>query len=329
LIYIFHGTDDFSISEKLERLKEGWGDKESLAVNTTILEGRELDLSQLLNYCRSMPFMGDRRLVVVRGLLGRFENKKSGEPSPSNEWDSLPDELGAMPSSTEVVFVEGGIAMNNRLLKRLTPMAKVFYCRLPGGQDLEKWILARVTARQGKMTPRAAVLLGELAGDSLWTLNQEIDKLCVYANGKVITDKDVRLMTSQARDANVFALVDAVVDMRVSSAMQLLHRLIDEGASPTYILSMLSRQLRLMVQARELRTTDLSLSAKREALGVSAKFPVEKLMAQSSQYSLSRLTEVYEKLLETDLGIKTGRWRDDLALDLLVAELSVRRKVNV
>ena len=328
MIYVLHGTDDFSVSEKLNELKRGWGDSESLALNTTVLEGREVELPHLLNSCRSMPFMGGHRLVVVKGLLARFDRKRSEEDSPSSAWESLASELGNIPSSTQVVFIDGNIAANNSLLKRLSKMAEVQCYRLPDGSALEKWIVSRTTARGGRITPRAAVLLGELAGDSLWTLTHEIDKLCLYAGRRLITDKDVRLMTSQARDANVFALIDAIVDMRLSTAMRLLHRLMDEGASPTYLLSMIARQLRLMVQARELLTANMSLSAKREALGVSPRFRIDRLMAQSSRYSMSRLTEVYEKLLETDLAIKRGRWQDDLALDLLVTELSTRRKVN-
>jgi DNA polymerase-3 subunit delta len=328
LIYAIYGTDDFSVSEKLKELKKGWGDDETLAINTTVLEGREVELPLLLNDCRSIPFMGVHRLVLVRGLLARFERKKGREVSALSEWDSLAGELAGMPTSTELVFLDGDITGNNPLLRRLAPVATVHCCRLPAGADLERWILSRTAVRGGRMSPRAAVLLGELAGDSLWALTHEVDKLCLYAKGRLITDKDVKLLTSQARDANVFALVDAIVEMRVSTAMQLLHRLIDEGASPTYLLSMLARQLRLMVQAQELRATDLSVSAKREALGVSAKFRIDKLMDQSGKYSMSRLTEVYERLLETDLAIKTGRWRDDLALDLLVAELSARRKVK-
>ncbi len=36
---------------------------------------------------------------------------------------------------------------------------------------------------------------------------------------------------------------------------------------------------------------------------------------------MPRLKEAYQILLETDLAIKTGRLKDELALDLLVAEL--------
>ena len=76
-----------------------------------------------------------------------------------------------------------------------------------------------------------------------------------------------------------------------------------------------------MVQAVELSAQGVSLAKRREQLGVSPKYPIEKLVQQSAGYSMSRLVRLYEKLLETDTAIKTGKWKDELGLDLLVAEL--------
>ena len=40
---------------------------------------------------------------------------------------------------------------------------------------------------------------------------------------------------------------------------------------------------------------------------------------------MAELKAAYDRLLETDLAIKTGKLPDDLALDLLVVELSSAR----
>jgi hypothetical protein len=36
---------------------------------------------------------------------------------------------------------------------------------------------------------------------------------------------------------------------------------------------------------------------------------------------MPRLVEVYRKLLDTDIAIKTGKWKGELALELLIAEV--------
>jgi DNA polymerase-3 subunit delta len=117
-------------------------------------------------------------------------------------------------------------------------------------------------------------------------------------------------------------MVDAIAEKRLPAAMRLLHQLLTEGTPPTHLLTMMSRQVRLMVQAKELsRQTRLSSDEKRVQLGVSWNYPVDKLLSQSADHSKERLFAIYEKILETDLAIKTGKWPDELALDLLVADV--------
>jgi len=64
-------------------------------------------------------------------------------------------------------------------------------------------------------------------------------------------------------------------------------------------------------------------------LGVNSEYVVRKTLEQASRYSLPRLREVYHRLLETDLSIKTGKYDAELALNILVAELSRRAKTTV
>ncbi|GAI39824.1 unnamed protein product, partial [marine sediment metagenome] len=62
-------------------------------------------------------------------------------------------------------------------------------------------------------------------------------------------------------------------------------------------------------------------------LGITAEFVWRKTLEQASRYSLERLTELYHKLLEADLSIKTGRYDGELALNILVAELCQQHKI--
>ena len=76
MIYILFGPDDFSLKEALVHIKDGMGSREMLATNTTVFEGKNLALQQLISTCDTVPFLAEKRLVIVNGLLGRFEPKK-------------------------------------------------------------------------------------------------------------------------------------------------------------------------------------------------------------------------------------------------------------
>ena len=51
---------------------------------------------------------------------------------------------------------------------------------------------------------------------------------------------------------------------------------------------------------------------------------MRRTLEQAARYPMPRLKEIYHKLLETDLSIKTGKFDGELALTILVAELCQR-----
>jgi hypothetical protein len=75
LVYILFGTDDFSLRQKLEEIKSTLGDKESLALNTSVLDGRRLTAPQLINTCNTVPFLANCRLVIVEGFWSALINR--------------------------------------------------------------------------------------------------------------------------------------------------------------------------------------------------------------------------------------------------------------
>ncbi|MBM4463387.1 MAG: DNA polymerase III subunit delta [Chloroflexi bacterium] len=320
MIYVLHGADDYSLHNRLEELK-GEGDGESLSLNTTSFDGQQLTLSDLITACDALPFLGRSRLVIVEGLLSRFEPKEGGRQPDLGEWQALGGHASRMPPTTTLVLVDGKIGKNNPLLKRLKPVSEVEEFPAVRGAKLHQWIQSRVASSGGRISPQAVKLLSDLAGDSLWALANEIEKLCLYSRGRRIEEGDVRQVTTYAREATIFNLIDAIVEKRIKAALQLLHQSLAEGMAPPYLLAMLTRQLRLMIQARELGTQRLSMAQKQEQLGLAPNYPVEKLLSQSARYPMPRLIQIHRKLLEADIAIKTGRLGDRLALDLLVAEV--------
>ena len=314
MLYILFGADDFSIREELKNIEAGLGEGELLATNTTIFDGRQLGLGQLTDVCYAMPFLGFHRLVIVEGLLARFEQS-------AGDWLGLKDLVSGMPQTTVLVLIDGQLKKDNPLLRELRPLASVKEFRRLRGVVLRRWIEGRVSKGGGTISPQALRLLAALVGENLWVLASEIEKLLLYASGRRIEEEDVKRVVSYAREASVFTMVDALIEGRASTAARLLHQLLEEGATAPYLLVMITRQLRLLLQARELVLSGVSASSIRDRLGLASEYTLTKALEQSKRYSMKRLEQVYGKLLETDVAIKRGVWKGQLALDLLIAEL--------
>ena len=318
MLYILYGEDDFLLKEAVKRIKaeheDGLGE-----TNTTLLEGEKLSLAELIATCNTMPFLAPKRLVFVEGLLSRFEGKQS---SPElKEWDGLIEYVHNMPASTILVLIDGKLAKSNPLLKGLARKAEVKEFAPLKGVELQKWIRSRVVERGGKISPSASQLLADLIGSNLWILSNEIEKLCLYTKGRRIEESDITLLVSYAKEANIFVMADAIAERRLKMASRLLHQLLEEGSAPPYLLYMITRQFRLLIQAKQLIAQRVPLDLVGNKIGVSSEFVLEKVVEQARKHSLRRLAETYRKLLDTDLAIKTGALQGELALDLLLTEL--------
>ena len=93
-----------------------------------------------------------------------------------------------------------------------------------------------------------------------------------------------------------------------------------------YLLYMLSRQIQMILRVRELRSQRKSKTEMLNRLGLTSEYALQKTIEQAEKYSLPRLKEMYQHLLETDLSIKTGKYDGDLALEILITELCNKGK---
>ncbi len=337
LLYILSGQDDFSLARSLEEIKKEIGDPATLEVSTTTLDGQQLTLDQLRTVCETVPFLSGKRLVIVRGLLGRFEPqnraRRQRKTTRANDRQdvhkSWSDYIGRIPDSTVLVLVEGRITSSNPLFKELASKSMVKTFPMLKEPRLREWVQKRVAEEGGSISPRAASLLTKLVGSNLWIMTSEINKLVLFAPDCRIEEEDVKTVVSDAQQTTVFNMVDAILEFKAELAEQSLQHLLQRGAAPAYLLFMLSRQVQMIVRAGELRNQRKSSIDIQNKLGLTSEFALRKTLEQASRYSLPRLREVYHHLLETDLSIKTGKYDAELALNILVAELCQRGKTRL
>lgn len=337
MLYILSGPDDFTIARSLHEIKKQIGDEASLAMSTTTLDGKQVTPEQLKTVCETLPFMTAKRLVIVEGLLARFEPRRQPRTQTARtakqttlpEWKDPEKQkrfivsMSSMPESTILVLVDGEIKSANPILKGLAGKGTAKSFPFIKGASLTQWVQKRVDAERGSIAPRALALLARLVGGNLWTMAGEIDKLVLFASGRRIEEEDVKTMVGYAQQTTVFIMIDAVLDFKAEPAEQSLQKLLQDGTAPAQLLALLARQVQLIVRARELRSHRKSSTEIQQILGV-PEWVLRKTLEQAGRHSLPRLRDVYHYLLNTDLAIKTGQYDAELAMTILVAELSQR-----
>lgn len=324
MFYIFHGPDELSRAEALARLKAQMGDPSLADLNTTTFDGQSLTLGELRQACDSLPFMSDRRLVIAHNYLTRLGGPgKGGEDSKT--LDALADYLPTMPSTVRLMFVESETLPKSHPILKLAEKheaGQIYAFNGPGRGELSGWIAKRVESKGATIERAAADALAMAVGEGdLRLLDSEIEKLATYVgNERPITSADIDLLVPYAGTANVFVMVDAIGRRDGRTALRLLHKLLDENAAPLYLLSMIVRQFRILIQVKELSAQGLATSTIAKQAGLHP-FVAEKAQRQAMNFSMGHLEVIYARLLETDLAIKTGRMEEVLAVDTLVAAL--------
>ena len=327
MIYLLHGQDTYSLRGYLGALRDAVGMPDVRDANTTTLSAGEADPATLAAMCQAMPFLAERRLVIIEGLLGSLAGegrggRGRGGAQRTTEWGERIATLGgAMPPTTDLIFVEGQLRPNHPLLRDLSAHAEVREFAALNPNDLRGWVQTRVMACGGSMTTQAVQLLVDLVGPDLWALSTEVEKLTLYATGRAVSAEDVEELVVSAREVSVFVMVDGVLEGNRAGAMRSLTRLLEGDSTVTYLLAMLARQVRLMVLAKDLLAQQVPQNELGARLGIASAYPLRKTLKMARRFSPQALQRLHRGLLDTDVAIKTGALPERMALEYFVAEV--------
>jgi len=324
MLYVFHGEDEFSRSEAIAQLRRKM-DPVVGELNTAFFGGRDLSLGELRTACETVPFMGSCRLVIVDDLLssaaaGEGSRRERREVPDEARLRALEEYVPQLPASARLVLNESrSLAAGHRLLRLAEEQGGyVRQFALPSGPELERWIRRRARSKGVGIAAEAVALLATYLGPNLRLLDQELEKLATYLGGSgTIGRQDVERLVSSLQEASVFHLVDALGSRRGRRALVLLRRLLDERNAPLYLLTMIARQFRLLLQARELDARGVPAADMAQQMEV-APWVARKSVEQAMNFSPAELKTILAQLLDIDVGIKTGQLEGPLALDLFV-----------
>jgi len=321
--YIFHGDDDFRLEQEVAQFRAKVAEMPNADLNMSEFDGETASAAEVVNAASSYPFLADKRMVIVKGMLAWITRKGAGE-SGKKAVALLLETLPNLPESARLLFVEREkLGDSNKIVKLAREHPNGYEKCFDAPKDSTGWILKRAKDEYHvEIEPRAAAALASVTGDDLRRADNELVKLALYVNGeRAITEQDVSLLTPYVAEADLFAMVDAMAEGRGQVALTLMHRLLADKSDPFSLYGMIVRQFRLLLLAKEYLTSGGSPGGIADAIGVH-KFVAQKLAQQSRAFSLEQLEGIYRALMDNDLRIKTGRIKPELALDLLVARLA-------
>jgi DNA polymerase-3 subunit delta len=313
MLYLLYGPDEFTRTEALAQIK-AQVPPDLADLNVSALDGRRLKADALAAACEAIPFIAERRVVVVYDLL---KHQKAGK-----DREELRAYLERVPATCDLVLVESEEFDRRSALFTYLKKAGELHEFLPKeGAELLRWVAERARLLGVTIDQQAAQRLVALAGSESRALINEIAKLAAYVGGRGrITAQVVDLLVSDDQEQSLFAFIDEVGARRRGPALAGLRRLLEDGQAATYILFMLARHVRVLLGVKELAAQRLRPDDIAARLG-QRPFVVRKALEQARGFSEADLLRLHDRVLALDHATKTGRFEAAAGLELLVAEL--------
>jgi len=321
MLYIFHGPDDFTRAEKITELKVALGGPSAAELNISLLDGQGLTLGDIRRAADAMPFLAPKRLVIVTGYLSYLDNR-------NEELQALLGYLTNLAPTTDLVLVETeSLPKQHPLLKATAGIeANIIHFGELNKHNLQTWIIKRAGDHGATIEPGAADTLGRLVGTDLRALDNEIEKLALYVTDRrPIKQADIDLLVPYTEEAEQFGMSNAIGQRDARRAYDQLRKELDEGKNPMAILGSITAQIRALIEVKDMADRGMSAREIANVKGWKSDYAAKMRLREAANFSMARLEQIFEMLLETELAIKTGRMDHMLALDTLIARLCSRQ----
>ena len=308
-VYLICGDEDYLRKQYKDRMKEALvGDD---AMNYSYYEGKGISVKELIDLGETLPFFGERRLIVVENS-GFF----------SSSQDELAAYMKEMPETTCFLFVEKEVDKRNKLYKAVSSLGYVAQMGAPDERTLIRWIVGLLRAEGRGMTEQTLRYFLERIDTDMENIRRELDKLVVYTDGQVeITREDIDAVCTIHTESQIFDMVKVIAEKNQARALGLYYDLLTQKEPPMKILYWITRQFNQLYQIKELQSKGYPDHIIAERMGV-RDFIVRKNKALCQSFSLGELRRAVEMCVEREEDVKTGRLYDRMAVELLIVRFS-------
>jgi len=311
MLYFLYGQDTYRMREKLKELIEEYKKVHKNALTLKSFEEENLNFDEIKNEAKISSIFQEKKLIIFKDVLSLLKN----EP----RFMGLLNDL--QKSDDIVVFLEEkDFKGKNELIKFLMKNAKSQEFQPLNNDKLKNWVKKEFSKFKTEINDKALDKLIDFAGSDLWQLSNEIKKLVNFKPQGRIELKDVGDLVRPNIELDIFKTIDAIASKNKKIALFLVHKHLEKGANPVYLLSMINFQFRNLLIVKDLIEKNLPYYS---ILKIARMHPfvMRKTYQQADRFTFQEIKKIYQKIFQVDLAMKTGKISTDSALDLFLSEL--------
>ncbi len=320
-LYLFDGPEPWLKKRAVQRIINRLLTPETKDFNLNQYNGNSSPASEVVSTIQSMPFLGDRRVVIV---------------DSADEWNTADRKLVAenlenIPTSTCLVLLyDSRAGLRDEIPAHVASHGHLVTFWTPFENQLPEWAITETRQRGKTLEWPAAKLLCDSCKD-LEELSNEIDKLLLYVGKKTsLSMADVRAHGLPDTAADFKDLETALWNRDLTGALRQGQLLLEMGVRTEALFPAYQRVFRTLLLGRYYQTEKKwDLPSIFEALGMRGKTQQGLFSAGLKNYSSEELKISLGKIVKTDEEIKTGALANKVALSLLTMDLLKKKEGSV
>lgn len=316
-VYAVFGPEAFLKREALTAITRQVLGTADRSLSLSEYEGPSAELAPIMDDLRTLPFLAERRLVIVR----------EADPFISRFRTELED-YADKPSSTGVLVLEcKTMPANTRLHRKISALGGLVPCEAVKAAAVGEWLTARSRDAHGvQLASDATTLLAELVGNDLGRLDGELAKLALYVGErKRITAADVEALVGQQREEEIWGIMSAMAAGDDRRALTLWEQVLQtDKAAEVRSIAGIAYKVRQLLNAKRAQAAGASQMELSKLVGI-WRDP-QRLYAELGAFTMPQLERMLCRLLEADVAAKSGGASVQASIEsLIVAVCQAKR----
>ena len=308
--YIFYGEEQWLLKKRVAEIKKAVfaDDQWALEYNLVTFETKNITMKSLLENLNIMPFMGEKRLVILEGAELFTFGGKSGEEQKKND-EQLIAYLNN-PNPACVLIICNYYLPEKKNEKAYSKFAALdmvavekFEALKP--QAVKLWVKDYLKAYNSSIDLDALDYLTASSSRSLGILANELDKALTYTGKKRLSLEDIKQIITPTAEDSSFLLLNCLVDRKSNNALKALRNLLYYGSNEYQLLAFLEGQYIKMLLIKDYAKRSVSKQEMKKLLNIKADFALDSLLRQSKAYQEKELLKILEMLLDCEMDFKT------------------------
>ena len=291
VFYFFTGENSYTLSEELQRWKTTFREKYG-PENILILKAGETSVSDILDAVSTMPFIAEKRLVIVEGV-----------PKIDKEDVALIAE--SLHPATIFVIADSKPDKRIGAVKEIEKRAEIKQFSPLSPQELRTWIRSLVSSLGSSITADAEKHLLETVGTEQRTLEMELRKI-VAGSGPTIKPADIDALAVPSGSQVIWRLTDLLGSKKTGEALQFFLHRVERGEDPYglwIILLNMIKNLTSVVAAMDAGNSDERSIG--QVTGIHP-FVVRNLVPLARSMTLANIRSLVAWASDADLQLKSG-----------------------